>query len=72
MVEFLVTATESNVIESLIATATPGNAALMVGLIAARQLVEMVGKQIPDTATGWQAGLRRVCKTLALYVPNKE
>ena len=45
---------------------------VIIGLIVLRQLFEFAGKQIPDTATGWKAGLRRLFKTMAIYTPNKE
>lgn len=45
---------------------------IVVGIVILRQLFEFAGKQIPDTATGWKAGLRRLFKTLAIYTPNKE
>ncbi len=45
---------------------------VMVGIVLARQLFEFAGKQIPDSATGWRAGLRRLFKTLAIYTSNKE
>ena len=42
-----------------------------LGLIIFRQVCEMIAKEIPDKATGWQAGVRKLFKTLALYRPNK-
>ena len=45
---------------------------MVVGIVLLRQLFEFFGKQIPDTATGWRAGLRRLFKTLAIYTTNKE
>ena len=45
---------------------------LVVGIVLLRQFFEFVGKQIPDTATGWRAGLRRLFKTMAIYTTNKE
>lgn len=47
-------------------------AIVAVGLIVVRQLLEMAAKAIPDTETGWKAGARKLFKTLALYIPNKE
>ena len=47
-------------------------AIVAIGLIIARQLFEMAAKAIPDTETGWRGGLRKLFKTLALYIPNKE
>ena len=43
-----------------------------IGVFVARQLLEMAAKAIPDNATGWKAGARKLFKTLALYIPNKE
>lgn len=45
---------------------------VLVGLVVARQVFELIAKQIPDSATGWRAGVRRLFKTLALYTTNKE
>ncbi len=45
---------------------------MVVGLALFRQLCEYTGKQIPDSATGWRAGLRRLFKVLALSISNKE
>ncbi|MGI9485421.1 MAG: hypothetical protein ACR2RF_05975 [Geminicoccaceae bacterium] len=45
---------------------------LVIGIVLLRQLFEFAGKQIPDTATGWRAGLRRLFKTMAIYTTNKE
>lgn len=45
---------------------------VVIGIVLLRQLFEFAGKQIPDTATGWKAGLRRLFKTMAIYTPNKE
>lgn len=45
---------------------------VVIGIVLLRQLFEFAGKQIPDTATGWRAGLRRLFKTMAIYTSNKE
>ncbi|MDX2318309.1 MAG: hypothetical protein QNK44_07890 [Hyphomicrobiaceae bacterium] len=45
---------------------------VVVGVVLLRQLFEFAGKQIPDTAIGWKAGLRKLFKILAIYTPNKE
>ena len=53
-------------------TSTLEGVIVVVGLIIARQACEILAKQIPDSATGWRAGVRRLFKTLALYTSNKE
>lgn len=47
-------------------------AAIAGAVLAVRQIVVIIAKTIPDSATGWRAGLRRLCKVLALYVPNQQ
>lgn len=63
ILENIATVPEVTDVESLI---------VVVGIILLRQLFEFAGKQIPDTATGWRAGLRRLFKTMAIYTTNKE
>ena len=41
-------------------------------LVAARQVCEMIAKSIPDSEVGWKAAVRRLFRTLALHIPNKE
>lgn len=48
------------------------NLIVIAGLLVIRQICEIVAKQIPDSATGWQAGVRMLFRTLALHVTNKE
>ena len=45
---------------------------VVAGLVIARQICEIIAKQIPDSATGWRAGVRKLFRTLALHVTNKE
>ena len=54
-----------------------GNEVVLTGTIAvilllARQLAEVIGKLIPDSATGPLAMVRKVAKILALYVRNND
>ena len=44
---------------------------VVIGLIAIRQISEVIAKAIPDTEKGVLATIRRVFKILALYIPNK-
>ena len=44
---------------------------LAVVLLILRQVAEIGGKVIPDDATGFMALLRKACKVVAGYVPNK-
>ena len=53
-------------------TATTDAALVALILVVLRQLFEMLAKAIPDTETGWRGITRKVFKTLALYIPNKE
>ena len=46
-------------------------AIVAIGLIVFRQVCELIAKTIPDHASGWRAGVRRLFKALALYIPNK-
>ena len=41
----------------------------ILGVIIA--IANIIGKAIPDTATGFLGGVRKVCKVIGLYVHNK-
>lgn len=45
---------------------------VMAAILAFRQALEMVGKKIPDDATGILGFVRKLAKTLALYIKNDE
>lgn len=42
---------------------------LVSGLIAIS--CNLIGRSIPDSAIGWLGTLRKVCKVLGLYLPNR-
>ena len=46
--------------------------AILMGVFALLSLVcRLIGKAIPDNATGWKAVARKVCKVIGLYVSNR-
>lgn len=47
----------------------PATVLLFVGLTVA--LANLAGRLIPDDATGWLAGVRKVCKFIGLYASNR-
>ncbi len=44
---------------------------VVIGLIALRQVSEVIAKTIPDTSTGVLAAVRKIFKIIAIYIPNK-
>lgn len=45
--------------------------ALAVAILILRQIAEIIGKSIPDSATGWRANVRQIAKIISGYVKNK-
>lgn len=46
-------------------------AGLLAVLVAISKVAEFVGKLIPDSATGFWAIVRKVCKVIGVYIPNR-
>ena len=53
-------------------TTTTDAAVVALILVILRQLFEVLAKAIPDTESGWKGIVRKVFKSLALYIPNKQ
>lgn len=47
----------------------PAYLAIWLGVLVA--VANLIGKAIPESATGWLAGVRRVCKVIGLYIPQR-
>lgn len=47
----------------------PATLVLILGVVVA--VCNLLGKLIPDSATGWLGTLRKVCKVLGLYITNR-
>jgi len=41
-------------------------------IVAARQILEMVGKKIPDNATGINGMIRKLAKLVSGYISNEK
>lgn len=55
---------------NLLTGALPGWA--MIALLAAVGVINVLGKAIPDNATGWLKWVRKVSKFVTMYVPNQK
>lgn len=45
---------------------------LVLCVLGTIKAAEIIGKKIPDSATGWKANLRKICKLLSGYVENEK